>query len=173
MHEKIAVSVKTITLNNDMVFARPNGGRIKLPFEVIASIHCYVQNDYHKPECGGVMLGRHIIDSQDIVIDKISFPMPGDRATRTTFFRKKKAHQEIIDREWDASCHTCTYLGEWHTHPEPYPSPSFIDNINWKRKLKDDIVDSDSLIFLIVGTSEMRMWEGYRRSRTMSLLPLL
>lgn len=119
------------------------------------------------------MLGRYIIDSQDVVIDKVSFPMPGDRATRTTFFRKKKAHQQIIDREWEASSHTCTYLGEWHTHPEPYPSPSSIDDTTWKRKLKDDIVDSDSLFFLIVGTSEMRMWEGYRRSRTISLLKLL
>lgn len=119
------------------------------------------------------MLGRYIIDSQDVVIDKISFPMPGDRATRITFFRKKKAHQEIIDREWDASRHTCTYLGEWHTHPESYPSPSSIDDTNWKRKLKDDIVNSDSLIFLIVGTSEMRIWEGHRRLRTISLLKLL
>ncbi len=119
------------------------------------------------------MLGRYIIDSQDVVIDMISFPMPGDKATRTTFFRKKKAHQQIIDREWEASNHTCTYLGEWHTHPEPYPSPSSIDDTNWKRKLRDDIVDSDSLFFLIVGTSEMRMWEGHRRSRTISLLKLL
>jgi integrative and conjugative element protein (TIGR02256 family) len=155
---------------NSWVYARPNGGRIKLPSEVIASIHDYVQNERHKPEAGGVMLGRYIIDSIDIVIDKISFPMPGDRATRTTFFRKKRAHQLIINREWEFSSHTCTYLGEWHTHPEPYPSPSCIDNINWKRKLKNDVVDSDSLFFLIVGTSDMRMWEGHIFSRTISLL---
>jgi len=173
INEETALSATTLTLRDDLVFARPNRGRIKLPAEVIASIHSYVQNDRHKPEGGGVMLGRYIIDSQDVVIDKISFPMPGDRATRTTFFRKKKAHQQIIDREWEVSSHTCTYLGEWHTHPEPYPSPSSIDDTNWKRKLKDDIVDSDSLFFLIVGTSEMRMWEGNRRLRTISLLKLL
>lgn len=173
IHEETVLSANTLKLSNDLVFARSNGGRIKLPAEVIASIHSYVQKDRHKPEGGGVMLGRYIIDSQDIVIDKISFPMPGDRATRTTFFRKKKEHQKIIDREWAASRHTCTYLGEWHTHPEPYPSPSSIDDTNWKRKLRDDIVDSDSLIFLIVGTSEMRMWEGHRRPRMISLLKLL
>ncbi|ABQ26396.1 hypothetical protein Gura_2211 [Geotalea uraniireducens Rf4] len=162
-----------LKLCDNLVYARPNGGRIKLPVEVIASIHGYIQNDRHKPEGGGVMLGRYIIDSQDVVIDKISFPMPGDRATRTTFFRKKRAHQQVIDRAWEASNHTCTYLGEWHTHPEPHPSPSSIDDTNWKRKLKNDIVDSDSLFFLIVGTSEMRMWEGHRRSRTITMLKLL
>jgi integrative and conjugative element protein (TIGR02256 family) len=162
-----------LKLSDSLIYARPNGGRIKLPSEVIEPIHDYVQNDRRKPEAGGVMLGRYIIESKDIVIDKISFPMPGDRATRNTFFRKKRAHQQIIDREWAASNHTCTYLGEWHTHPEPHPSPSCIDEFNWKRKLKKDIVDSDCLFFLIVGTSKMRMWEGHRYSRTISMLKLM
>lgn len=167
------LSVMDLKLNRNLVYARSNGGRLKLPAEVIASIYGYVQNDRHKPEAGGIMLGRYILDSLDIVIDIVSYPMPGDRATRTTFFRKKLAHQQIIDREWEASNHTCTYLGEWHTHPEPYPSPSCIDEFNWKRKLKKDVVDSDSLFFLIVGTSEMRMWEGRKSLRTISMLKLL
>jgi integrative and conjugative element protein (TIGR02256 family) len=168
-----AMPAKGLKLWENLVFVRPNGGRIKLPAEVIASIVAYVQNDGQKPEGGGVILGRYILDTQDVVIDKISFPMPGDKATRTSFLRKKKSHQQVIDREWEFSNHTCTYLGEWHTHPEPYPSPSCIDNINWKRKLKRDVVDSDSLFFLIVGTAEMRMWEGHRASKTLSLLKLL
>jgi len=164
---------KGLRLSDNLVFARPNGGRIKLPAEVIATIVAYIQNDAQKPEGGGVILGRYILDTNDVVIDKISFPMPGDKATRTTFFRKKKSHQQVIDREWESSNQTCTYLGEWHTHPEPYPSPSCIDSINWKRKLKRDIVDSDSLFFLIVGTVEMRMWEGHRTSKALSMLNLL
>lgn len=168
-----ALFAMNLKLSNNLVYVRPNGGRIKLPVDLITSIHVYIQDDRKKPEAGGVMMGRHIIDSQDVVIDKITFPMPGDRATRTTFFRKKRAHQMIIDREWDASNHTCTYLGEWHTHPESHPSPSCIDRYNWKRKLKNDIIDSDSLFFLIVGTSELRIWEGHKTSRTISVLKLL
>lgn len=161
-----------LKLSDNLVYVRPNGGRIKLPAELIGSINVYVQNDRYKPESGGVLLGRYIVNSLDVVVDTISFPLPGDRATRTTFFRKKRAHQLIIDMEWEASNHTCTYLGEWHTHPEPYPSPSCIDEFNWKRKLKNDIVDSDSFFFLIVGTSEMRMWEGHKSSRMISILKL-
>lgn len=168
-----ALSAMNPELIGNLVYARPNGGRIKLPVEIIASIHGYVQDDRHKPEAGGVILGRYIIESKDIVIDKISFPMPGDRASRCTFFRKKRAHQEIINSAWEGSGHTCTYLGEWHTHPEQHPSPSCIDEFNWKRKLKKDLFDSDSLFFLIVGISDMRMWEGHRPSKTISLLKLL
>jgi len=173
MHEKIALSAMVLRQSDSLVYARSHGGRIKLSAEVIASVQSFVQNDRHKPESGGVMLGRYILDSQDVVIDKMSFPMSGDRANRFTFFRNKKAHQQIIDREWEASNRTCTYLGEWHTHPEQRPVPSCIDLFNWKRKLKKDVFDSDFLFFLIVGTSEMRMWEGYKRLKTISLLTLL
>ena len=162
-----------MSVNNDLVFTRVKGGCIKIPTEVIASLHEYIQNDRYKPEGGGVLLGRYILDSLDVIIDKISFPMPGDRATRTTFFRKKRVHQMIIDYEWEASQHTCTYLGEWHTHPESIPSPSCIYQFNWKRKLKKDIFDSDSLFFLIVGTSKMQLWEGLKSSKTISMLKLL
>ena len=168
-----AMFAKDLKCYDNLVYVRPNGGRIKLPAEVIASIRGYIQNDAQKPEGGGVILGRYNLDTHDVVNDKVSFPMPGDRATRTTFFRKKKSHQQVIDREWEASNYTCTYLGEWHTHPEPYPSPSCIDNNNWKRKLKNDIVDSNSLFFLIVGTAEMRMWEGHRPSSSLLMLKLL
>jgi len=129
-----------------------------------------IQIDAHKPESGGVLLGRYILGTCDIVIDKVTFPMPGDKSTRTTFFRKKQTHQEVIDREWKVSDGTCTYLGEWHTHPERVPSPSCIDRYNWHRKLKKDIFDSDSLFFLIIGTEEIKLWEGSRKSMHLEML---
>ena len=44
------LSVMDFKLNRNQVYARSNGGRLKLPAEVIASIYGYVQNDRHKPE---------------------------------------------------------------------------------------------------------------------------
>ena len=163
----------SLKLLDDLIYLRPSGGRVKLPAEIIVAIESYIQNDRRKPEAGGVILGRYIIQSLDVVIDKISFPMPGDKATRATFYRKKKTHQQIIDKEWEDSNHTCTYLGEWHTHPESYPSPSCIDEFNWKRKLTKDVVDSDYMFFLIVGTFEIKMWEGHRPSKSIAMLKLL
>ena len=152
----VADSVK----DNQIVYVRPNGGRVLIPEDILASIFPYAQDSWNKPESGGVIMGRYIKDYEDIVVDKITLPMPGDKSTRFSFFRNRKSHQKIIDREWEASCFTCTYLGEWHTHPEPSPTPSFVDKNDWKRKMKQDVFDSDYLFFMIVGTSEIRLWEG-------------
>jgi integrative and conjugative element protein (TIGR02256 family) len=115
-------------------------------------------------------MGRFINNSEDIVVDKITLPMPGDKATRFSFFRNRNSHQKIIDREWEASCFTCTYLGEWHTHPEPIPTPSFVDKNDWKRKMKQDVFDSDFLFFMIVGTAEIWLWEGNKHKNSITAL---
>jgi len=162
-----------LSIDDNLIYAKATGGYIKVPSDIVVSLRKYSQNKPHKPEGGGVILGRYILDSLDVVVDKISVPMPGDRATRTTFFRKKHAHQAIIEHEWLVSRQTCTYLGEWHSHPEPIPHPSCIDIFDWKRKLKKDVFDSDSLFFLIVGTSEIQMWQGQKLSKTISLLTLV
>jgi len=78
----------------------------------------YVQDVPTKPEAGGVLLGRHILETGDIIVDLITEPMPSDRQGRFRFFRARRPHQAAIDRAWRASGGTYTYLGEWHTHPE-------------------------------------------------------
>lgn len=57
---------------------------------------------------------------------------------------------------------TCGYLGEWHTHAEPVPSPSPIDLDDWTKRLAHDVVDADQVFFVIVGQQEMACWEGVR-----------
>lgn len=78
----------------------------------------------------------------------------------------------MIDRAWVESSRTCTYLGEWHTHPEPIPSASFIDQGSWCRKLLVDRY-AGCLFFVIVGTSEVKVWEGQRGRKPASLMPVL
>lgn len=155
---------------NQIVYARPNGGRVLIPEEILASLSPYVQDTYKKKEAGGVILGRYIKDCEDIVVDKVTLPMRGDKSSRFSFLRQRQSHQKIIDQEWQASNFTCTYLGEWHTHPEPLPTPSFIDRNDWKRKMKQDIFDSDYLFFMIVGTSEIRLWEGNKHTCSITAL---
>ncbi|HUG16211.1 MAG TPA: Mov34/MPN/PAD-1 family protein, partial [Thermomicrobiales bacterium] len=113
-------------------------------------------------EAGGVLLGRHIRDTCDIVVDLVSTPLPGDRQSRTRFFRARRRHQALIDQVWLVIDGACTYLGEWHTHPEVIPTPSLIDQFDWRRKL---IVDrfSNCAFFVIVGTTAVCAWEGHQR----------
>jgi integrative and conjugative element protein (TIGR02256 family) len=65
----------------------------------------------------------------------------------------------MIDQAWHISSGTCTYLGEWHTHPEPIPTPSVVDRSDWRRRLMTDQT-TKPLFFVIVGMEQTRVWQG-------------
>ena len=111
------------------------------------------------PEAGGVLLGRHIRDSMDVVVDFVTTPSTEDRRSRFRFWRAPKHHQEEINRAWTESEGTCVYLGEWHTHPQADPRPSATDLRDWRRKLREDSF-VDPIFYLIVGTASIRAWQG-------------
>jgi integrative and conjugative element protein (TIGR02256 family) len=151
-----------------LTFARVRGGRFQIGPSALAVTRQYVQDTPEKAEAGGILLGRHILGTDDIIVDDVTTPMPGDRRSRFQFFRACRWHQEAIDRAWRGSSGTCTYLGEWHTHPELHPIPSLTDRLSWQQKLLVDRF-AEPIFFAIVGISEVRVWEGYRTHR---LLPM-
>jgi integrative and conjugative element protein (TIGR02256 family) len=145
-----------------MTYARVDGGRFHFGAEALGIVLAYIQDEPEKLEAGGVLLGRHLLASNDVVVDAVTVPQPGDRLSRHRFFRSRQTHQTLIDRAWRESGGTCTYLGEWHTHPEPVPSSSPTDRSDWDRKLRIDRV-SFSIYFVIVGTTEIKVWEANPR----------
>lgn len=147
-----------------MVFRLSNNGRIKLSDNAITIMHQYRQDDEKLNESGGVLLGRFIRESKDIIIDEVTTPMHGDKQTRYTFKRLSPLHQVIINERWIKCSGTCNYLGEWHTHPEDDPEPSGVDIKDWKRKLKKDQFSSRYLYFIIVGIKKVNVWEADRRT---------
>jgi len=152
-----------------LTFARAPLGHFQVGPGALAAMRRYVQDDALKPESGGVLLGRHLLGTRDIIVDCVTTPLPGDRGTRTRFFRARARHQTAIDRAWRESGGTCTYLGEWHTHPEPIPTPSRVDLLGWRRKLRVDRF-AGQLFFVIVGTTEIVAWEGARDHTTVDSL---
>jgi len=148
--------------SQSVTLKRPGEGRVKLTREALGSIQEYVQDKSQKKEAGGVLLGRYISGAPDIVVDSVTVPGVGDRRERFRFFRAKKSHQMQIDEIWASSGGRTVYLGEWHTHPVPVPVPSWIDLLDWRRKLFFDRFGA-YLFFLIAGTCEIKVWEGRRR----------
>ncbi|MBN8587718.1 MAG: Mov34/MPN/PAD-1 family protein [Rhodothermia bacterium] len=142
-----------------MTFQKSDNGFLKISPEALTLMLCYVQDDEHKSESGGILIGRHIIETDDIVIDTVTQPTCFDKQTRFKFFRNKNLHQEILDNHWKNSKHTSTYLGEWHTHPEKYPFPSNIDVKNWNKLVKEIDFFGKSLFFIIVGIDTIKIWE--------------
>ncbi|TAK28169.1 MAG: hypothetical protein EPO21_23040 [Chloroflexota bacterium] len=145
------------------IFTKADGGKLEIGTYALTRLFYFVQDTPNKNEAGGLLLGRHIVDSTDIVVDEVTVPEPGDIRRRYGFYRARRRHQAIIDRRWRESGGTCVYLGEWHTHPEDHPTPSDVDQRDWKRKLRDDIFDGDYLYFVIVGKRSLRIWEAAKR----------
>jgi integrative and conjugative element protein (TIGR02256 family) len=126
-----------------------------------------------KPEAGGILLGRIIKGSPDIVVDQAVGPSPGDRRGRYFFFRARRSAQIIINQAWNASRQTLNYLGEWHTHPEADPSPSAVDRRDWAQIAARSGFEQPSLLFVIVGRVYIRVWEVPKSSsKLISLSPI-
>lgn len=157
------------SLESPLVFERAQGGFFYIGREVLTRMQPFVQDAPEKLEAGGLLMGRYLLESRDVVVDAITVPEPGDKQSRHRFYRAHERHQAKLERAWEESAHTCTYLGEWHTHPEQNPTPSPIDRANWIRKLRTDDFGSH-LFFLILGTESIGLWEGKRNGTSFGRL---
>ncbi len=132
-----------------------------ITLEIEESAKCkfdnYIKNNKFKLESGGILIGTLNHAMNKIMITDITEPQHEDRQSRFMFTRREKGHQDIMDTLWENSHYTKTYLGEWHTHNEPSPTPSFVDKRNWI-KISERDKNSQWLFFIIVGTREIRVW---------------
>lgn len=122
----------------------------------------HAQRSWWQREGGGVLLGRHLLDTDDVVVDEVTTPQPADRRGRFRFFRSKQ-HGVVAHARWLAQESTLAYLGLWHTHPERDPSPSCIDIRDWENATRHDVFEGDRLFFVIVGTERIRVWMKPRK----------
>lgn len=116
----------------------------------------------YRVETGGILVGK--IESATptghsckIIITDITGPQLGDQRYPYRFIRAETGHQKKMDELWESSGHKKMYLGEWHTHREARPHPSSIDTQGWK-KIAAKKQNSPWMVFLILGTKQMRLW---------------
>lgn len=121
--------------------------------EVLSILDKYKQSK-NQNESGGIILG-YVCENNNIYISKISQPNAFDKSTRYSFERNKNIAQKIVNSEFYESDGKVIYLGEWHTHPEPNPSPSFVDIKMIKKQYNNNIINEDFLILLIQGTESL------------------
>ena len=102
-----------------------------------------------KPENGGILLG--ILEEDRILITRASIPTSLDSKSRYRFTRNKKSAQIIIDYEFINSDGSVIYLGEWHTHPENFPSPSQTDLRMIQKQYEKNVINEPFLFMIIIG----------------------
>lgn len=136
--------------------------RLIIVEHAVQQMQAYAQHHWWNCEAGGVLLGRHLLDSQDVVVDHVSTPQKNDRRSRFAFFRSSM-HEQLARQRWLEQERTSAYLGLWHTHPEPDPNPSSIDRRDWLQAVSGDAFEGNHLFFPIIGTKSIRVWCLSRR----------
>ncbi|WP_147393753.1 Mov34/MPN/PAD-1 family protein [Ammoniphilus oxalaticus] len=154
---------------NGQTFLLPSGKKLKLREPAIEKMIKYRQLSSNDNEAGGILIGRILIESSDYIIDDITVPMKNDICRRTRFIRSSKEHQEYFNEKWEESEGRCFYLGEWHTHPEDIPYPSFIDFNDWERIVHQGH-ESNDMFFIIVGIKKIHVWHKRANSKQSTLL---
>lgn len=156
-----------------MILRTRSGGRLSISEPALGEFNAYRQMQSDDTEAGGLLLGRLIVGTNDIVIDEATPPSPKDRRSRFAFRRSKRPAQNRVDAAWTESTATRVYLGEWHTHPEADPRPSLIDRCNWKKIVARARFEQESLFFVIVGRNRIRAWEANKESKRIEELVLI
>lgn len=147
---------------NELVFIDEINNHVVVMSEVVRLLHTYRQMHFTSAEAGGTLIGER--RGQHIVVTDISEPGLGDIRTRNRFERKGDHHQQKVDKLFKQSDGFLVYLGEWHTHPEDFPQPSYIDIQSWLTGL----IAADPMVLLIVGRKGE--WLGIKHGNTIKAL---
>lgn len=86
-----------------------------------------------------------------------------DKRGRFSFCRNKVSAQRIINKKWHESNGIENYLGEWHSHPESKPTPSYVD----RNLIQQIIADSTNVfkkVFLIIVGKDKSLYIGITNS---------
>jgi len=134
-----------------------NNRKIKFTDELLSDINRFKQSYLEDDEQGGMLIGSVILNTNDVVVDKVTYPMEGDFFNRVRFIRSLR-HNRVLHNIWEKSNFTSMYVGEWHTHPQISPVPSSQDISNWKRLARKSNSDVDTFFFVIVGIEDIGIW---------------
>jgi integrative and conjugative element protein (TIGR02256 family) len=156
-----------------LTFARHRGGKVEFSTAASLTLLGNRQSGARSAESGGLLLGRLVEGTADVVVDEATEPTTYDRRRRFFFRRARAGAQKLVDMAWKQSSGTRNYLGEWHTHPEQDPHPSSHDVTEWMRVSREAVYEQDALLFVIVGIEMVGVWEIVKATRAVARLDRL
>lgn len=118
-------------------------------------------------EAGGILLGRVYPDGS-VIIDMATTPNSRDKAGPYFFDRSRRSAQKVVDRVWEESSGERNYLGEWHSHPVPHPSPSGRDRQMIRNMFRQSKLELTVLFLVVIGRAEN--WVGAEDGRSLKKL---
>lgn len=125
-----------------------SGQTIILSDPVLAHFDHHRQLQANSREAGGQLFAR--FDGKVVRVERATGPRPSDRRSPTSFVPDRKAERREIRKNFRAGLH---YVGDWHTHLEPRPSPSQTDIDSFRDMYRKSSHRLASFLMVIVGTS--------------------
>lgn len=123
---------------------------VRISRETISEMASFIQDDYKKPESGGILIG-YFQENNSYVITDFTQPGEGDKQSRYGFVRSKKNAQKVLNCLFKESGGKKIYLGEWHTHPEDIPCPSDTDKTSILKRIQNDRINAETIFMIIFG----------------------
>ena len=135
-----------------MIKMKKQNFRIEFDKNAIEKLKKYQQKN-KEPESGGILVGEIYPKLNKVIIKDIVVSKKAKRSFRGINIDKKEM-QEELEKIRKNTAYRYYYIGDWHTHPEKYPKPSWIDEISYKKTLKNIIIQTNFVVFLIVGNGD-------------------
>lgn len=100
-------------------------------------------------EIGGQLFAR--FEECAIVVEVATVTSGRSRRTRFGFWPDREAERQDIARLFKDGLH---YIGDWHSHPEPCPSPSDTDVRKMREIFNQSAHQLNAMLMVIVGQTK-------------------
>lgn len=124
-----------------------SGQRLILEASVVEHFEAHRQLTPQDREAGGQLFAAFSGDS--ISIKEATGPRRTDHRTRTSYRADRKAEQQEILERHRRGLH---FVGDWHTHPSPRPSPSDLDYRSIQDSVRRSAHELQGFVLIVVGT---------------------
>lgn len=125
------------------------GEVIVLVDSVVAHVTQFAQHDSQANEAGGQLFAR--LEENRVIVAEATGPRPTDYCSRASFRPDRSAERKEIKSYHRRGLH---FVGDWHTHPEPVPTPSTTDVASITECYSRSIHSLGAFVLLIVGTKD-------------------
>lgn len=129
----------------------------------------FMQVGHTANEAGGLLLGT--VHGANMLVGEATTPTEADQRSRFHFSRKATGHRALAQARWRASNGLIRYLGEWHTHPQDDPEPSYLDRKEWAR-LSAQRKDKRPFLAVIVGRKALHVELIFATGLSLKLQPI-
>lgn len=151
-----------------MAFLLPGNRVIRISTDVLETFRRHRQVSFQDSESGGIILGS--VFNDHVLINQATTPGNGDRRGPCIFHRHKERAQKIVNERFSKSQGKQIYIGEWHTHRQVHPNPSFKDKFEIKRAYRKSKLNLDFVVLIVVGNQNLlgNIWIGYQNEQGLS-----